>query len=515
MKNTYEQELLNSNEFFNDYFNNMDLNSDMKKFYNIIEDEDLQSEIKKEEKLTKLRNENYNRYNDIDLTKFEDLPKDLQDLIDDILKVYDCINSKKLLKENYSTALESKKLLDHIYRNINRLERIIKTILKELVADNKKQQKNFSLNYFESLDIDEALKKDLILRYNELVLFSSGLPKDIYDELKREVNRKKQIKDILRLINVEEENKNNLLKQDKLKVLNQKINKEIEKYREKLNYLEDLMPENSKHLEEFNNFKEFCNKLIAYDDTNYNNARQTYEILSDKNRFNIYINNFEELFIQELEDRKQEEQFVYEKVGVKNLKISLNYIAANYIDSLSDESKKIIKYVYTQINSKDCDLKKMEQLLGLVVRRIWKNTITDVHTFNNDEDYYFICSNNQFIDEKYQTILITKKEVNRVEDYGDYQIGFICDYNDNIMYITENDDIMTVDYNDMSNLKTPVQLEQEFINFKVSNRIALNGFKTKISAVYYINDGNMDKYRKAVELSNMYKLPLIELKKDK
>ena len=157
----------------------------------------------------------------------------------------------------------------------------------------------------------------------------------------------------------------------------------------------------------------------------------------------------------------------------------------------------------------------MEQLLGLVVRRIWKNTITDVHTFNNDEDYYFICSNNQFIDEKYQTILITKKEVNRVEDYGDYQIGFICDYNDNIMYITENDDIMTVDYNDMSNLKTPVQLEQEFINFKVSNRIALNGFKTKISAVYYINDGNMDKYRKAVELSNMYKLPLIELKKDK
>ena len=146
MKNTYEQELLNSNEFFNDYFNNMDLNSDMKKFYNIIEDEDLQSEIKKEEKLTKLRNENYNRYNDIDLTKFEDLPKDLQDLIDDILKVYDCINSKKLLKENYSTDLESKKLLDHIYRNINRLERIIKTILKELVADIIELEENFALD---------------------------------------------------------------------------------------------------------------------------------------------------------------------------------------------------------------------------------------------------------------------------------------------------------------------------------------------------------------------------------
>ena len=98
--------------------------------------------------------------------------------------------------------------------------------------------------------------------------------------------------------------------------------------------------------------------------------------------------------------------------------------------------------------------------------------------------------------------------------YQNYQIGFICGYDDNIMYITENDDIMSVtNVNDMSNLKTPLQLEQEFINFKVCNRIALNGFKTKIEAVYFINDGNFDKYRKAVELSNMYKLPLIELKK--
>ena len=94
-------------------------------------------------------------------------------------------------------------------------------------------------------------------------------------------------------------------------------------------------------------------------------------------------------------------------------------------------------------------------------------------------------------------------------------IGFICGYNDNILYITENDDIMSVeDYDDMSNLKTPLQLEQEFMNFKVCNRIALNGFKTKVEAVYYINDGNMDKYMKAIELANMYKLPLIELKKD-
>ena len=77
-----------------------------------------------------------------------------------------------------------------------------------------------------------------------------------------------------------------------------------------------------------------------------------------------------------------------------------------------------------------------------------------------------------------------------------YQIGFICNFSDNILYVTEKDDIMDVEFNDMSNLKTPKQLEQEFLNFKVSNRIALNGYITKFNAVYIIDDGNMVKYIK-------------------
>ena len=125
-----------------------------------------------------------------------------------------------------------------------------------------------------------------------------------------------------------------------------------------------------------------------------------------------------------------------------------------------------------------------------------------------------MCSNNQFMDPRYETILITKRELERVNDYSDYQIGFICRYDDNILYITENEDIMSVEnYDDLSRLKTPLQLEQEFLNFKISNRIALNGFTTKLEAVYIINDGDINKYNKAKELSNMYGLPLIELKK--
>ena len=72
---------------------------------------------------------------------------------------------------------------------------------------------------------------------------------------------------------------------------------------------------------------------------------------------------------------------------------------------------------------------------------------------------------------------------------------------------------MTVNHNDMSNLKTPKQIEQEFINFKVCNRIALNGYLTDITGVYLIDDNDILKYKKAVSLSNQYNLPLIIIKK--
>ena len=185
------------------------------------------------------------------------------------------------------------------------------------------------------------------------------------------------------------------------------------------------------------------------------------------------------------------------------------------MDLLFDYEKEIINNVYSELSTSEYDITNLYKNLRQVVNSIWERTLTKVDLYKQDEDFCFICSNNQFIDEKYQTILITKKMLDRVEDYSDYQIGFVCNFNKNILYVTENDDIMSADYNDMSNVKTPKQIEQEFINFKICNTIALNGFLTKIEAVYYIKDDNPKIYEKALELSNMYNLPLIELKKDK
>jgi len=515
MENVKTSEALDStNTFFEYSFDTLDLNKDLEKLYEIIDDDELQDEFEQQVRLTKLRDENHKRYHDINMLKYNDLPNELEEIREDIINLYNNINSNEILSDNLSDSNNTKILLDNIYRRIDRLDRMVKSNLKDITKSNDEKQSKFSIVYFKNLDINEELKRDLIEKYNSLVLYNSFITEDIYEDLRRQIRRQEYISEILGLLNIEEENKINLHKKDKLVELNKKIDIEISKYKEQIQYLEDIMPENSKYIKEFEDFKNFCNKLIAYDDTSYDNTKQTYEILSDELRFKVYISNFEELFIQEMMNKQKEEEFIYEKVGIKNLKTSLNYITSNYMDKLDEESKNIIGYIFNKLNSEEYDLDELNKALRLIVRGIWKETITDVYKFNPNEDYYLICSNNQFIDEKYQTILITKKEINRIEDYVDYQIGFICGYNDNIMYITENDDIMSVtDSEDMSNLKTPLQIEQEFINFKVCNRIALNGFKTKIEAVYYINDGNIEKYKKAIELANIYKLPLIELKK--
>ena len=511
---TITKPLASTNAFFSNSFIDFDLNKDIQKMYELIDDEEKKYEFENQSKLTNLRNENYKRYNNINIIKYKSVSNLFSDIVDEIVTLYNYINVKNLLTDNYEDSKNNEVILNNIYVRISRLDNMVKSSLKELTEYNDGKQKKFSIAYFKSLDLDEKLKNDLIQKYNNLVIHSSSVARDFYGEFEIQLNRKKYIDEILKLLNLEEQNKIKSLNQDRLLELNRVINLEIKKYNAAIKYLSDLIIENSKYEKEFNNFINFYNKIIAYDDTDYENTRQTYDILIEESKMRSYVSGFETLFVEERESQKSEERFIYNKAGIKNLRTSLDYIASNYIDKLSDEFKSIIGYIYDRLNSGIYDIEELEKALGLIVKQIWRESITDVHSFNPNEDYYFICSNNQFIDEKYQTILITKKELDRVNDYENYQIGFICNYDDNIMYITENNDIMSVENDDMSKLKTPLQLEQEFINFRVCNRIALNGYLTKIQAVYFINDGNMEKYMKAIDLANMYKLPLIVLKKD-
>jgi len=494
--------------FFDDYVNGFNLSEELKKFYQIINDEEQMEELTEEKDLTEIRNDLYKRYSDINLVSLEKLPSDFETIVNEIKKIYSYVSPNKILTSNFEESYEIKKIIDLIYYHLEKLNEMLKIELTELEISNNDRQlkiKNIDFSTFDKKILHEILNK-----YSDIVLYSGYEEENIIDNYNRQLIRKKDLNDLYRIIKLELHDPND--NKNILKKLNGQINIEINNINNKISYLEDLMIEKSKYEKEFNTFKSYFTNVIAYDDNDYSDVNRVYHIICEDLKFKSLIYYFEENLIKEIEKIKRDETFVYEKIGIKNIKKSLDYISANYMDLLEEE-KNTINSLYNILSNDKIALKEIYNKLSQIVIKIWKETITDPYQYASDKDFCFICSNNQFIDEKYQAILITNKMLDRVDDYSDYEIGFICGFNNNILYVTENEDIMTVDYNDMSNLKTPKQIEQEFINFKVCNRMALNGYLTKVSAVYIIDNKDPIKYKKAVELSNQYKLPLIVLKK--
>lgn len=502
--------LQDSSDIFDDYFDTINSNDESRRFYAFLNDEEVNESFETESRLTNIRTENYKRYKDINLLCLDTLSIDFENISKEIKKIYSFINSEELLKDDMEAAIDNKKVIDLVYYYLDKLEKMIEEELKLLEQQNDiKQRRIKEIDYSQ---IDENILREILIKYNNIVLFNSIIEENIFDRYNKQIKRKKYLNELYKLINLELSNVNEELSENKC--INNKIEIEIKNVNDRLIYLEDLMPEKSKYENQFMVFKNYFSNLIAYDDNNYTDLSRVYHILCEDLKIKSLLNYFEDSFVKEREKTFKEEKFIYEKFGIKNLKSSLDYISANYMDFLNDSEKDVVNNIYRAIKDDSYELSNLYSQLKNIVNTIWNKTITNVYSYNQNEPFCFICSNNQFIDERYQAILITDKMLDRVDDYSNYQIGFICNYNDNILYVTENSDIMTVNHNDMSNLKTPKQMEQEFVNFKVCNRIALNGFLTKIEAVYYINDKSLDNKIKAIELANMYKLPLIELKKD-
>ena len=500
----------NLEDFFDDYIKNVDLNTELQNFYEFINDDDLNESFIELQELTNLRNENYKRYNDISLLNINSVSPNYKELVNEINKIYNYITFENILLDSKEDAINTKKTIDLVYSYIHRLEELLEKEVKELEIENNERQNK--LKYIDYNSLDKNILSKFLTKYNNLILYNSTIEIELYENYKRQKKRRKYLNELYRIINLEIDYiVDNFT--TPLSDINHKINEEINKIYNSIYYLEDLIMEGSKYQADLILFKNYFNSLIAYDDTNYNDSNRVYNLLCKNLKIQSLLEYFESCFIKEIEESRKEENFIYEKYGIKNIKSSLDYISANYIDIVSDEDKNVINLLYKKINE-EYDLKDIYNIFKKLINKIWSKSLTNIYSYKENEDFCFICTNNQFLDEKHESILITNKMLNRVTDYLNYQIGFICDFNDNILYITENEDIMSVKHDDMSNLKSPKQLEQEFINFKVCNRIALNGYITKIRAVYLINDGNMTKYKKAVELANQYNLPLIVLKKD-
>lgn len=494
--------------------NNLDdinLEQDIDKLYKLMNDSSLNKKHEEKLKLNKIRSENHKRYYDINMVKLKNLPEDFNKIVNEIEDLYKKIIPKNILNETIEEAIETKKTLDLIIKKIMRIEKMIKTTIKELEEYNDTKQSEFNIVNFKHLDIDEKSKKDVLNLYNELILYNAVIEKDIYSNLKRQLVRKEYINEINRLVSKGIDEFINDDKKEITNELNDRLDSVIDETNDKIQYLSDLMVEDSQYEDSFNDFVAFYNKIIAYDDTSYGNVKQTLDILEDDNKFTNYVKKFENNFIDEREKIIDEEEFIYNKVGLKNIKISLDYISSNYMDILDKPRKMVIDDIYARINSKNLDIDIISKNLNNIVKYIWTNTITNI---SKNEDFYFLCSNSQFKEPKTEAILLSRNILNRMDDYLDYQIGFICNYKNNILYITENDDIMSVKHDDLSKLKTPKQIEQEYINFNIVNKIALDGYMTNFIAVYYIDDNNEVVYNKALELSKENNLPLIKLKKN-
>ena len=161
----------NDNDIFNEYFENMNLENDMQSFYDIMNDPKLTDEHQKRAKLNKLRIENHRRYHNIRISKLENLTYDFNYIIRDTLNLYKIIDSSRLLVHTLEKAENTKLILDKIYRNLGRLDRIVKNTLKDLMKRNDEIEEKLSVEYFDKFNLKSTDRKILMIIYNKLTSF--------------------------------------------------------------------------------------------------------------------------------------------------------------------------------------------------------------------------------------------------------------------------------------------------------------------------------------------------------
>ena len=508
-------ELDNTNSLFDkEYFEDMDLNEDMEKIYSLVKDKEEYGEYEKEANLSKLRIENHKKYHKIKLDLIEELPNYFYLDVKNIKNIYSKIDEKKILKANYEESEKNKARLLEIEKLWNELKFKVENEFQKLTKENNKDQKLWDYSILKGMNIDEDELKKVLDYYDKLLIITSRISTNIFIDYKNELERKKYIDKIKKIIEDESQKLRDGAKIKELNLLNEKIEKEVIRLNNKLDYLDKLIINDSIYKSDYKKFKTLCDNVINYDKKNLDEARDIYKILCIKNKINIFIDRFEKLFLQEVEKEIKGKDFKKLEIDIEKIKEIVKKIEDNYYDTLSKEDAKYIRNLKRDIQSKIIYVEEEKVNLNNLIKRIWHNYLTSIYSYNPNEDYHFICSNNQFIEPKYETILITKDFINKVDDYGNYQIGFICNDTDNLMYMTNKNDITEAEEDEKKFLKLPNEVESSFIDFSNCNRISLDGNDTVLTSVYFIDDGDKDKLSTALGLANTYNIPLIRLKKD-
>ena len=160
----------NDDFLFDDYFDNVNLNEELRKFYQLINEEELIEELNNESKLTDIRNENYKRYTDINLVPFENLPNDFEIIVNEIKKIYSYISPNKILISNFEESYEIKKIIDSIYNHLEKLNEELKLELNKLEKINDERQ--LKIKDMDFSNFDKKVLHDALNKYSDIVLYS-------------------------------------------------------------------------------------------------------------------------------------------------------------------------------------------------------------------------------------------------------------------------------------------------------------------------------------------------------
>ena len=510
MNSTIDNE--NNKVKLDDTFFDIDLSDAFKDIYHLTDNTELKESFRNKEKQTNLRNDNYKQFYNININKINQVEESFKEEVSEINGLYKKLSPKKILEEAYGEARKTKIILEKIYSLISDLYEKIKQKLKEIEKYNENMQSKIDIKSIKNMEINEKKKNKILRLYEDLLLYSSNVSKDTYENFIIQVNRKKMIDNFYQEAKLEIEKRKN---QEELKKVNDKINNLLAEYNNKINILEETLLKDSKYKSDVEKLRAVYNKILSYDKDEIDKANRTLKLLGENEKINVFYNNLCEKIAQENEKFKADEskKKFENKINREIVINSLNYINEKYLSVLDKDSKKVLKKIEKVIKIDVNNYDEIFEALKIIIDNIWSKVVTSAYDYNKKGNYNFIVTKTNILDPKQEAFLFSKNMFKKFSNISDFQIGFICSYNDNILYFTEKKDIMLAKKREYINYKTPYQIESEFTNDDILTRIALDGNKTKVEGVYIINSSNKRKYKKALELSNSLNIPLIEFKK--
>ena len=434
--------------------------------------------------LEKLRDLNHLNYFELKIDKIKDLPIQYETEALEIFDLYNTIDSITLLKENFSSAKEHSNLIKTIKKRIESLEEKLSIDLDKIIEENDELEKDLDLSILKDTNPNtESQRKIIDERINSLKFFNlSTNTKNPGFEISRQKKRKKYIDEIREMILTYDKNLIKNRKQNELKEINKEIELKYEEYLDKIDNLKKYIKVNKN----FDNLIKKINEIFDYDKNDYEDANYLLNDVISNKRIDKELEKYNKILKDVTNPTLKMKETPNElKDTIKNNYVNL--LTEKEIQALNDN-----KYLI-----------KLKQILD----KIWKNEITKVENYTEGNNFKFLCSNLNEYKKEIIVKLITSEELKYLNDFGDYKVGYIYEFNDNIKSILYN--------NSDSFDKTPIDLESILINQNEFPEIKLY-LNSRKQAVFYIkNEDFNEKYEMGNKLSNEENLPLIVIDLEK